>query len=210
MKQLTKNNFVIVAPPRSGTGYIAQVLNNLGVRTGHEDWFGPKGFVYDKRLFGDSSWLAIPYLPQLTQKTRVYFQTRDPRKAIESLHQVSFFNRNTSFRSFAFKHANIEASEPHFYKCVDFYLDWYAKLLEFRLPDYHVETITSDDIRRIIGPLKAVSDKLIIEAMAKTGTAVNSRSKEKKLPKPDWSELDQSRLDKLVEIEAKLGYKTSR
>lgn len=53
--------FVIVGPGRSGSGYIAQVLRECGIRCGHENWWYPdiEGAERINGLDGDSSWCAL-------------------------------------------------------------------------------------------------------------------------------------------------------
>lgn len=72
---------MIVGPGRSGTGYIAKVLNMCGVACGHEEWWNPQRTRRDG-LVCDASWcaLALGDLPPL-----VLHQVRHPLAVYTSL-----------------------------------------------------------------------------------------------------------------------------
>lgn len=71
----------IVGTGRSGSGYIAKLLNEVGVVCGHEEWWNPFG---ERRqgLDADSSWCAIPELPNYDGV--VLHQVRHPLSVIAS------------------------------------------------------------------------------------------------------------------------------
>ena len=68
---------IVLACPRSGTGYMTAVLNKLGVRVGHE------------RLFADGTvdWRQTPR--RLTRFELILHQVRNPLRVIESLTTVA-------------------------------------------------------------------------------------------------------------------------
>ena len=68
---------IVLACPRSGTGYMAAVLNQLGVRAGQE------------RLFADGTvdWRQVPR--NLTRFDLILHQVRNPLRVIESLTTVA-------------------------------------------------------------------------------------------------------------------------
>src|SRR5437870_668008 len=78
--------FVVASTPRSGTGYIAQLLSALGVACGHEKYFNKKSQTYHvQTLEGCSSWLSVPFLDRLPVQTVVLHQIRDPVRTINAL-----------------------------------------------------------------------------------------------------------------------------
>lgn len=80
--------YIVVSSPRSGTGYTAEVLSHLGLNCGHETWFFPGRTIYHKRgeeFWGDSSWLATPYLDKMPPTTLVLHQLRNPIKTLDSM-----------------------------------------------------------------------------------------------------------------------------
>ena len=106
-------SFVVVSTPRSGTAYTAKLLNAIGVSCGHERYFDTDKQVIEDRSqeqFGDSSWLAAPFLKSLPLDTIILHQIRDPIKSINSLiytkhlyldlyenRYIAFINRHTPF-----------------------------------------------------------------------------------------------------------------
>jgi len=80
-------DYVIVSFPRSGTGYIAKVLDGIGLNCGHEKAFSHNRQIMQREtdeIWGDSSWLAVPYIDALPETTKVYWQTRHPVKSLDS------------------------------------------------------------------------------------------------------------------------------
>ena len=80
--------YVVVSSPRSGTGYTAEVLNRLGLNCGHETWFFPGRTLYQKhgeKFWGDSSWLAVPFLVKMPMGTLILHQLRNPIKTLDSM-----------------------------------------------------------------------------------------------------------------------------
>jgi hypothetical protein len=83
---LSPLDFIITGMPRSGTGYASKVLSRVGLACGHE-----KLFSHNKQTFevgstgiGDSSWLAAPFLTEMSEATVTFYQTRDPYKILDS------------------------------------------------------------------------------------------------------------------------------
>lgn len=92
------NRFVVVAAPRSGTGYLARVLKRCGVACGHEDVYTPHVAVGVNRPWwgrwqGDVSWLAAPRLDDIPDDVTVFRQTRDPRHTAASMVATGMFDR---------------------------------------------------------------------------------------------------------------------
>lgn len=126
----TKWWLIVTGTGRCGTGYIMQVLNDLGVKCTHEGIFAPYhapegpvvplGLVTDDEIRtrirtrirnawwgwqAESSWMAVPYLdlPEL-KDMRVVHLVRDTKKVIDSqLHQGGFKNESL-FYEFQLQH----------------------------------------------------------------------------------------------------------
>ena len=106
-------DFVITGTPRSGTGFVSQILRNLGFDCGHEARFNPWATIYeerrhDDRPWGDSSWLAVPFLSHLPPSTKVFHVVRDPLKAINSIIGVGHFSWDSDYRTFLLRHCGID------------------------------------------------------------------------------------------------------
>lgn len=76
--------FVIVGTGRSGSGYIARVLSQAGIRCGHERVFNPFNEKLKTDLVGDSSWCAMAPRFRDELPEWVFLQTRHPLKVVSS------------------------------------------------------------------------------------------------------------------------------
>jgi len=79
--------YVVAGLPRSGTKYISKVLTNLGLDCGHERHFGYE--IADVKraedgIWGDASWMSVPYLKELPSGTVVFHQMRNPINVLNS------------------------------------------------------------------------------------------------------------------------------
>jgi hypothetical protein len=98
-------DFVVTGTPRSSTAYLAQVLSHIGFECGHELMFNPWQVRYEdirsnSRKWGDSSWLAVPFLKELAPATKVFHMVRDPLKAINSIIGTGQLDWPTDYRAF--------------------------------------------------------------------------------------------------------------
>lgn len=105
-------HYLFTGTGRCGTGYMAQVLNGLGLPCGHEAIFnmGQTDVVRDRlrtsKAVAESSWLAVPYLdwPELRGVTVVQVM-RHPKKVMDSLLRMGFFaDRFMSYHNWARAH----------------------------------------------------------------------------------------------------------
>jgi hypothetical protein len=82
--------YVVTGLPRSGTKYISKVLSELGLNCGHEEHFGTVQATLVRPdeawdgIWGDASWMAVPYLEHVFPGTVVLHQVRDPIKVLNS------------------------------------------------------------------------------------------------------------------------------
>lgn len=90
----TEPGFVITGTGRSGTGYIAHLLRQLGIRCGHESWWNPHN-RHEPNLDGDASWLAAPLLH--LYQGHVFHQLRDPIRVIDSLRNGEMFQPGVEY-----------------------------------------------------------------------------------------------------------------
>jgi hypothetical protein len=102
-------DYVVTGTPRSGTAYIAQLLSYLGIDCGHEVMFNPWEVRYqtrrsDTRRWGDSSWLAVPFLEMLPPLTKVFHIVRDPVRTINSIIGTGQIDWPTDYRTFLALH----------------------------------------------------------------------------------------------------------
>src|SRR5688572_3312018 len=96
--------FVVAGCSRSGTTYMAKLMSALGFPCGHErifniwricrigDFSEPMvAFFEPDSKQGDASFLSIPYLGELPDKTVVLHQIRNPLEVIRSHMGIRFF-----------------------------------------------------------------------------------------------------------------------
>ncbi len=133
--------YVVVSSPRSGTGYTAEVLSRLGLNCGHEKAFFPGRYVYshpEENLWGDSSWLAAPFLVKMPTGTLVLHQLRNPIKTLDSMSGRRQLRGNTQpggqgprgeYTKFLNAHfANWESNESQHVRLARFWVEWNLKI----------------------------------------------------------------------------------
>ncbi len=89
-----KLSYVVVSTPRSATGWASQVLTAMGLQCGHETYYNlhlqqPEN--KNEGIWGDSSWLAVPFIKYLPSGTIVLHQIRNPWDTIASLVGLGWF-----------------------------------------------------------------------------------------------------------------------
>jgi hypothetical protein len=143
---------VITGCARSGTRWISCVLDNLGIKTTHEEAFSLYGYspAKSREVDVDVSWCAAPLLHLLHENVTVWHQVRDPRKVvrcclhnryfapeIRELHGVSeFVSRHIDLPDGI---SELEASVRWWY--------WWNKLAEKRADSwYQVEEMNAWNI----------------------------------------------------------------
>ena len=137
--------FLILATPRSGTGYAAQALSVLGLPCGHERYFGletrREAFLESTDDWGDSSWLAVPFIDQLPDTIALFHLVRNPLKVIRSLVEIQMFDlderrepRRTGvrkrFSAFALEHCpQIRDLGSEVERAAWFYYHWNQRII---------------------------------------------------------------------------------
>ncbi len=76
--------FIICGTARSGTGYLAKLIDTLGYPCGHEEIFGFPYTLKDRNLVGESSWLALPAFSEIPNNIILLHPVRHPIKTIQS------------------------------------------------------------------------------------------------------------------------------
>src|SRR5689334_5762287 len=88
---------LITGCARSGTGYLAALLTELGLECGHERVFAPRTVrgstpTWPDGVRAESSWLAAPYLAHLPKGTAVVHLVRHPLAVMRSNLRIGFFS----------------------------------------------------------------------------------------------------------------------
>jgi len=128
-----KPAFVIIGTGRCGTNFVADYLTAAGHPCSHERFYRPTGPLYGATATrvtseGDSSWLAVPYLP--ASGIIAIHQTRAPLPVIKSFLKLGFFHpehyaRHKRFVDFA--QAHFEFSDDPLRSAMRWWLDWNKK-----------------------------------------------------------------------------------
>jgi hypothetical protein len=205
--------YVVVSTPRSATLYTARLLTALGLACGHEAYFTPKGQSFFDELhgsFGDSSWLAAPFLMSLPQETVIFHQIRDPVNTINSMIYTKHLSltelKENPYVSFLRLHAgfaNLSLSEEEL--ACEFWCTWH-QLIEKgcegrRHLRYKIEDMSSELLRELVSFIPAkVSFNNIIHALARVPEDCNTRGRPSGLITGDTLPLAVS------ELAAKYGY----
>jgi hypothetical protein len=85
-------NGLITGCGRSGTSYLADVLNVSGASCGHEAAYDVFGQHHSSHRF-ESSWYAAPFLDQLPPRTPIVHLVRDPVRVIQSFHRLGLLSK---------------------------------------------------------------------------------------------------------------------
>lgn len=104
--------YIVVSTPRSATGWAAQALTAMGLRCGHETYYNLHLQQPENRnegVWGDSSWLAVPFIKDLPAGTIVLHQIRNPWDTIASIVGMGWYAWDHSifgpeYRMFAAEH----------------------------------------------------------------------------------------------------------
>ena len=94
--------FLVTGCGRSGTRYVADLFTAIGVPCGWERILNPmkapehrardyKYCLHKLGIYGDSNWLAVPYMKRIPRDVRVIHLVRDPLKVIRSFLYLRFF-----------------------------------------------------------------------------------------------------------------------
>lgn len=204
-----KPSFVIIGTGRCGTEYVAKYLTAAGHPCGHETFYRPIGPLYaanETRIIpdGDSSWLAVPFLPCVGIKA--VHQTRAPVPVIKSFLKLGFFHpehydRHRRFVKFARQH--FEFSDDPVRSAVLWYVEWNERCLaitdrHFRLEDFHAST---DQLSEWLGFDEALP-RLDVSSSTNTKRSVVDTSEEEISTRiravPEYP--------RLVDLAGRLGY----
>lgn len=95
--------FLITGCGRSGTGWAAQFFTELGYPTGHEFLYNP---VRSGPLIrNESSWLAVPFLDDIPESTKIVRMVRNPYDVVASVMARGFLNEPYGgYEHFAHRH----------------------------------------------------------------------------------------------------------
>ncbi|KKN04343.1 hypothetical protein LCGC14_1098220 [marine sediment metagenome] len=93
-------SYIVVSTPRSATGWASQVLTAMGLQCGHETYYNLRQRqhtnILTEGVWGDSSWLAVPFIKDLPTYTTVVHLVRNPWHTIASFVGLGWFDWQAS------------------------------------------------------------------------------------------------------------------
>jgi len=213
------SRFLITGCGRSGTGYTAKLLGDLGLPCGHEAIFRPPNverahFEWPPQLPGESSWLAAPFLKSLPKGTLVLHQLREPMAVIRSFLRIRFFDEPSAYLRFAEACVPDLASGDRVEKCMKYWLHWNrlaeraAELEGLRYLRFRLEDVDAPLVARMLELIGYPCDpERVARAVAQRPRDYNTRGD--KGPDADltWDTLPHGDLrDALAALAARYGY----
>lgn len=202
-------DFVIIGTGRSGTTFSSKHFTKAGVIVSHEQYYTANGPYLrnpyrDHRARGESSWLAVPYLPD--PEMIAIHQVRHPYDVITSFYSIGFFDDRfaegrSGFVKFAKEH--FVFSEEPLHSCLRWYIEWNERCEAITDKRFQVEQFgeRADEIESWLGL------KVGLKNFA-TSNKVNTRA-----PLVDPTQLDVAReivrypeYPRLVEMCERYGY----
>lgn len=193
--------FLIVGTGRSGTGYMAEVLTESGLETGHEKVYNPQSLRYvesgihdfpywPKNGFGDSSWMAVPYLGRFLEAGgKAVHITRHPYDVLASLVGIGFLSMiglHAPYETFANYHMSHITGDfkttrnrgEIILRNAEFIDQWLAKIGRFDLPTYKIEEMDEISLKKIFTDVGYLGSWSVIDALKAQNnipTNVNAR-----------------------------------
>jgi len=133
---------LVVSAPRSGTLYAAAFFTALGIPTLHENAFNLHGDHDWETPYGESSWLAAPYLNEAPADLLILHQWRNLKLSAASLERHEFFHvPESGYTTFARQHVHISPA-PN--QALKFQRKWHALIHERLIGRTHISYWVED------------------------------------------------------------------
>jgi len=198
---------------------MSALLTRRGAGCGHEILFEVERLAHDvppewpADVWGESSWLAAPFLETLAPGTVVLHQVRHPLAVVRSFARQNFFGRRHAWRTFAVRHCPEFAEHPPLAACFLYWLRWNElvqraeALPGLRYFRYRVEDL-DDVLPRVLEEIGcAPSAERIsaeLESLSRSHNTAGDRSKDHRVGWGDFSE--HPSMDALLELAHGYGY----
>lgn len=181
MSSIVPPRGAVIGTGRSGTGYMAALLKNAGLDTGHESyWHAIPTQRRASQLDVDSSWLALPHIEAGRWHGRVLHVVRHPLDTIRSLMANGFFSAHESstlYPMYARAHATTVYGRYDLAAAVEFWCEWNNRCAAVADATIRVEdcrTMAFHDTVARVFPW-ATSDNDIARAADRTDQRTNTR-----------------------------------
>jgi hypothetical protein len=186
---------------------MANLLNEVGVRVGHEAWFNPQG-DRTEGLDGDVAWPAFPGLDEF--EGPVALQVRHPMAVINSLVGIEMFTDtwHGAYQDFMFFHEPALVGE-NLHDAMRWYVNWNRRAQRFAGFTYRIEDLSApllEELTAFLGfPVEGGRCEAAISAMPTSHEhpIVNHRDRATLA----WVDLPDGQLkDEVAEIASEFGY----
>ncbi|MGB0719149.1 MAG: hypothetical protein ACPGRX_01665, partial [Bdellovibrionales bacterium] len=192
--------FIIAGTGRSGTVYISWLLNELGIATRHEYFYGPDGYHKRIGVKGEVSWLAVPFLDTFDGK--ILHQTRHPIKTINSFVSVRAADKARMHNKYIrFIDRYFDLSDDPLDNAIRFYIEWNTRIKKYATYHFKIEGLEKavPEICDVLGYGCPKNYKDILARSQK----LNSKS----TPQITYADLPKGPLlDALAEVAESYGY----
>lgn len=182
--------FAVIGTGRSGTGYIAAVMQANDINCGHEGWFKPDDRT--PALDGDSSWLALPDIESGAWEGPVAHVVRNPVSVVRSLVGIKFFDAESEhepYPQFARERCPEVRDLPPLEAAVEWWVAWNERCAKVADVKLRVE-----DLARHDWALAELGEALSVTLdPAKSRTVARNTNSRKRAPVPEqqvWDLLD--------------------
>ena len=207
--------FLVIGTGRSGTGYMSKLLTSNGKLCGHESIYGlPVNFVryqsIEKKLNykGDSSWLAVPFIPQILSinpETTFIHIVRNPIDVIKSFLELDFFNdinlRNSPYVRLISDNINLKG-KTQLERAIAYYIGWFEMIESNNIKNkifLQLENIDYDLLSSTLGVEIKPMNKVINDKKNKKRITLNRKDVKQQIE-------NSSRFLELKEIVKKYNY----
>lgn len=177
---------------RSGTGYLAALLSELGLPCGHERVFEPRTLhrpvavapAWPASVRAESSWLAAPYLARLPAGTTVVHLVRHPLAVMRSNLRIGFFTSPSEYLDHACAHVPGLFDGQPIERAARYWIGWntlierQARLAGVPLLRVRLERLDERGVRELCGDLElGVGPAQARAALARVPADTNTRGR---------------------------------
>lgn len=182
---------LVTGSGRSGTGYLAEILNRCGLRAGHEAWWGLNTDGPEHGLDVDVSWLGCF---DIGYTGRVFAQVRHPVDCIPSIYASEH-----SFPWLLVRAQNVHLTGDWAVDACRIWLDYTRHAVERAEAWWMVEDINPD----LLAERFDLDAETVAAVLAEMPTDVNAR------PRADFTWPQHEVSIDVIEYAADLGYDVS-
>lgn len=199
-KKPSKKPVVITGCPKSGTKYIATVLQKMGLDFNHEQW--AKDGVADWRLAPGKKaepWDGNTHLSNFNN-TVILHQVREPLNTISSCQRIG-----EPAWTYICRFIPVNPDDDLINKCMHLYYNWNLMAEKIAVWRYKVETLEDNFIRfcRVINYPEIIEKKDVLRTVPKN---INTAKPYRKLTWSDLKNTNPFLCNKIKEMSIRYGY----